>query len=120
MAYAHHGDDIAALSPDNVHLVVFNPMNLQEHRTLTVVSLSVDGPTIELRCVFDKRNSYNVSMSFKGWSIPNSFDIVFNFKETFVEPIPVHIELAQEGYVVAVPDRLRLENEIGFICGRYH
>ena len=116
-AYAHHGDDIAALSPDNVHLLVFNPLNLQPHRALTVVSLSADGPTVDLRCVFDKANSYDVSMSFKGWRGPDSFDIVFNFKEASVRPIPVRIELTQEGYVVAVPDRLRLENELGFICG---
>jgi len=106
-----------ALSPDNVHLLVFNPLNLQEHRALMVASLSADGPTVELRCVFNRRNSYDVSMSFKGWRNPNSFDIVFNFKESSVEPIPVHIELVQEGYVMAVPDRLRLENEIGFMCG---
>ncbi len=118
MAYAHHGDDIVALSPDKVHLLVFNPLNLQEDRALTVASLSADGPTVELRCVFNKRNSYGLTMSFKGWRDPNSFDIVFNFKESSVEPIPVHIELVQEGYVVAVPDRLRLENEIGFLCGR--
>lgn len=118
MAYAHHGDDIAALSPDKVHLLVFNPLNLQEHRALTVASISADGPTVELRCVFNKRNSYDVSMSFKGWRNPNSFDIVFNFKKSSVEPIPVHIEMAQKGYVVAVPDGLRLENEIGFMCGQ--
>jgi len=118
MAYTHHGDDIAALSPDNVHLLVFNSLNLQEDRALTVASLSTDGPTVELRCVFNKRNSYDVSMSFKGWRNPNSFDIVFNFKESSFKPIPVHIELIHEGYVVAVEDRLRLENEVGFICGR--
>jgi hypothetical protein len=117
MAYTHHGDDIAALSPDNVHLLVFNPLNLQEHRALTIAALSADGPTVELRCVFNRRNRYDVSMSFKGWRNPNSFDIVFNFKEPSVEAIPVHIELVQEGYVVAVPDRLRLETEIGFMCG---
>ena len=117
MAYAHHGDDIAALSPDNVHLLVFNPLNLQKHLALTVASLSTDGPTVELRCVFNKPNSYGVTMSFKGWRNANSFDIVFNFKESSVDPIPVHIELVQEGYIVAVPDRLRLENEIGFMCG---
>src|SRR5208283_2076181 len=48
MAYAHHGDDIVALSPDNVHLLVFNPLNLQKDRALTVASLSADGPSIEL------------------------------------------------------------------------
>jgi hypothetical protein len=116
-AYTHHGDDIAALSPDNVHLLVFNPLNLQEHRALTVASLSADGPTVELRCVFKGRNSYDVSISFKGWRNPSSFDIVFNSKDPSVEPIPVHIEQMQEGYVVAVPDRLRLENEFGFMCG---
>ena len=117
MAYAHHGDDIVALSPDNVHLLVFNPLNLQEHRALTVVSLSDDGPSVELRCLFIRRNSYDVIMSFKGWRNPNAFDIVFKFKESSVGPVPVHIELAEDGYVVSVPDRLRLENEIGFICG---
>ncbi len=118
MAYVHHGDDIAALSPDNVHLLVFNPLNLQQHRTLIVTTFSADGPTVELRCVFNKSNSYDVTMSFKGWRNTSSFDIVFNFKESSVEPIPVHIELAHETYTVAVPDRLRLENEIGFMCGQ--
>ena len=56
-------------------------------------------------------------MSFKGWRNTNSFDIVFNFKESSVEPIPIHIELARETYTVAVADHLRRENEIGFICG---
>ena len=118
MAYVHHGDDIAAMSPDNVHLLVFNPLNLQPHRALTVASLSAGGPTVELRCVFNKTNSYDVSMSFKGWRNPNSFDIVFNFNGPSPGPVPVRIDLAQEGCVVAVPDRLRLENEIGFICGQ--
>ncbi|MGO9611454.1 MAG: hypothetical protein ACLPX5_00245 [Dissulfurispiraceae bacterium] len=118
MAYAHQGDDIVALSPDGIHLLVFNPLNLQEDRALTVVSLSVEGPTIDLRCVFNRRNPYDVSMSFKGWHNPDSFDIVFNFKESSAEPIPVRIELGRQGYVVAVPDRLRLEKEIGFMCGR--
>jgi len=117
MAYVHHGDDIVALSPDNIHLLVFNPLNLQKHHALTVASLSADGPTVELRCVFNKRNSYGVTMSYKGWRNPNSFDIVLNFGESSFKPIPVHIELVHEAYIVAVPDRLRLENEIGFICG---
>ncbi len=118
MAYAHHGDDITALSPDKVHLLVFNPLNLQEHHALTVASLSADGPGIELRCVFNKSNDYDVNLSFKGWRDARSFDIVFNFNKPSIEPIPVHIEIAQEGYVVSVADRLRLETELGFVCGR--
>ena len=118
MAYVHHGDDIAALSPDNFHLLVFNPLNLQEHRALTVVSISADGPTVELRCVYNKSNRYDANVSFKGWRDSKSFDIVFNSNKPSVEPIPVHIEMVPEGWVVAVPDRLRLEDEFGFVCGR--
>ena len=118
MAYVHHGDDIAALSPDNVLLLVFNPLNLQEQRALTVASLAADGPTIELRCVFEKRNSFEVTMSFKGWRDSKSFDVVFNFNKPSVEPMPVHIKLLQERWVVTVPDRVRLETELGFVCGR--
>lgn len=117
MAYAHHGDDIAALSSNKTHLLVFNPLNLQEHRALTVTSLTAEGPTIELRCVFNKKNTYDASLSFKGWRNSDSFDIVFNFNKPSVEPIPVHIELFQEGWVISVPDRLRLEAEFGFVCG---
>ncbi len=117
MAYVHHGDDIAALSPDNVHLLVFNPLNLQRNRALTVASLSADGPAIELRCIFNKDNSYDAGISFKGWRNSRSFEVVFKFSNPSVEPIPVHFELSEEGWLVAVPDRLRLETEFGFICG---
>ncbi len=119
MAYVHHGDDIAALSPDNVHLLVFNPLNLQEDRALTVASLSAEGPSVELRCIFNKSNTYEVSVSFKGWRDSKSFDIVFNFNKSGGEPIPVNIKLSQNsGWVISVPNRSRLEAEFGFVCGQ--
>lgn len=118
MAYAHHGDDIAALSPDSVHLVVFNPLNLNEKRALTVASLSAEGPSVELRCVFMKNSSYDVSMSFKGWRNSGVFDVVLASHKPSTQPVPVRIELVREGWVVAVADRLRLETEFGFVCGR--
>ncbi len=117
-AYVHHGDDVAALSPDNVHLLVFNPLNLQTHHALTVASLAADGPSVELRCIFNKSNDYDVTMSFKGWRDSRSFDIVFKFTKPSVELVPVHIELMRDGWTVSAADRLRLETVLGFVCGR--
>jgi len=117
MAYVHQGDDIAALSPDNVHLLVFNPLNLQKDRALTVASLGADGPAIELRCVFNKDNGYEMGMSFKGWRNSDSFEVVFKSSKPSFEPIPIHVEYVRGGWVIAVPNRFRLEAELGFECG---
>ena len=75
MAFVHNGADLAAPSPDGLHLVAANAEN--PPLSVRVASLDASGPRLDLVCAAREQDARSAAV-FKGWKDANTFDLAID------------------------------------------